>query len=201
MHSTSREEQGFTLIELLVVVGMISILMLIAVPSFASFISNYRVTAAANDFLQGVSQTRAEALKAGRAMTMAPIVAGDWKSGWVIFRDIAGGQCPASPPNGQLDAGNAVEVQSMVFKHLALPTSTTVASATSASVAAFTDANSRTYISFDGTGYARQYCAGTLSGGIVFTDRIASSTNVRTLCMNVSGRPRVVKGVDTCASG
>lgn len=198
MHSLRR---GFTLIELMVVVALVSIMLVIAVPSFASFISNYRVTGAMNDFLQGIALTRNEAMKQGRRMSMVPLVAGDWKSGWVIFRDVAGGGPCAATPNAVLDAA---EKASVVFNHDPLADSIVVTSSTGAGVP-FTDPGARTYISFDGTGYPRQYCGGFIAGGIVMTDRtgasVGASGNVRTLCLGMYGRARIVKDAPGCGSG
>ena len=67
-----RSSAGFTLIELLFVVTLIGIMIAIAIPSFASFIANYRATAAVNDLLEAITLTRTEALKRGRRVTLLP---------------------------------------------------------------------------------------------------------------------------------
>ena len=191
---------GFTLIELLVVVALISIMLVIAVPSFTSFISNYRATSAVNDFLQGVTLTRNEALKRGRRVIMmphtsagTPSVSGDWKYGWTIFVDTNNNQA--------LDAAE-VAAGDLIFQHPALNDSIVVTDAGGAASAPFTDSASKTYVSFDGTGYPRQFSGGGLAGGIVLTDTTGPSTSVRTLCLANLGRPRIVKDVsENCASG
>ena len=195
-----RRHRGFTLIELLVVVAMISIMLAIAVPSFRSFISNYRVTSAVNDFLQGIAVTRNEALKRGRRVVMmpndstgTPSVTGNWKYGWTVFVDVNNNNVLDS---AEISGGN------LVFKHEALPTAITLTAPQSATSVPFTDGTSKTYVSYDGTGYARTLAGasiGTGQRGIVMTD----TTNIRTLCMGILGRTRILKGLDTasCANG
>ena len=187
-----KRSRGFTLIELLVVVGLISIMLSIAVPSFASFISNYRATSAVNDLLQGVILTRSEALKRGRKVIMlpndasgAPSTNGTWSNGWTIFVD--------QDNNQTLSAADP-----LIFKHAALPTSITAVAA-GAYAQPFGGAN---YVQFDGTGYPRTIANTQLSGGIVLTDNTGNAMNRRTLCLANLGRPRIVKGpvADTCAS-
>ena len=181
--------RGFTLIELMVVVALISIMFAIAVPSFVTFVSNYRVTSAMNDFLQGVSLTRNEAMKRGRRVTMSPIVPGDWKSGWNIYVDVVP------------DAVYSVGTEELIFRHDPLPASLVVTNSSGGGTPPFTFAG-LTYLSFDGTGYPRRYAAGPfIPGGIAMTDTIGVSVNIRTLCLAAYGRPRIVSGSPTCSSG
>ena len=146
----NRQSDGFTLIEILVVVALVAIMLAIAVPSFTSFISSYKATAAINDFLQSVTQTRNEAMRQSRGMTMAPVTPGDWRSGWIIFHDVSTGACPTKP-NAVVDAS---EQASVVFRHEALPTSITVSNGAGTGNA-FGDGSGKAYITFDGTGFAR----------------------------------------------
>ena len=183
--------RGFTLIELMVVVTLIGVMIAIAVPSFAAFVSNYRATSAANDLLQAITQARTEALKQGRRVTIAPNLAGpaylaspsgSWSNGWTIFVDYN---------NDQTLNGSDV----LIFKHPPLPATTTPGLPTSAS--AIFGSN---YVVFDGSGYPHTSPGSTSLGGITIKDR---NSSVRTLCLALLGRPRLTVGTTaaTCANG
>ncbi len=183
----TRRARGFTLIELLVVVTVIVVLLAIAVPSFTSFISNYRATSAVNDLLQGITLARGEALKLGRRVVMLPNDAshnpsatGSWSNGWTVFIDLNS--------NLTLDASDT-----LIFKHGDLPSSMAV-TAPGTWTGPFGNAN---YVSFDGSGYPRRVDGTQLNGGIVLTDHVGSATSQRTLCLANLGRPRIVVTTST----
>ena len=193
----SAKARGFTLIEILFVLSLIGIMLAIAVPSFSSFISNYRATSAVNELMQGVTLTRGEALKRGRRVMMvpnysntvtAPGPGGSWVNGWTVFVDVNGDK--------SYNSGDT-----LIYRHDALPTSVVITAA-GASTLAFSGTN---YVSFDGTGYPRTAppVVNVLNGGIVVTDSTGSISNVRTLCLANFGRPRIVSGApaDPCTSG
>ncbi len=194
----NRHRAGFTLIELMVVMAIIAIMLMLAVPSFASFISNYRATSATNDFLQGVTLTRGEALKRGRKVLMlpntangTPSVSGSWTNGWTIFVDSNANQIYDSTAD------------ELIFQHSALQATIRTSGFTSlgaASSTAFLD-GTKTYIQFDGTGFPRLLASAAVqAGGIVITDVTVSAQqttrNTRTLCVGRMGRAQVVQGVD-----
>jgi type IV fimbrial biogenesis protein FimT len=190
----ARPARGFTLIELLFVVTLIGIMIAIAVPSFASFIANYRATSAVNDVLQAMTLARAEAMKQSRRIiilpndsTGNPIKTGSWSNGWTVFADL----------NNNQTYDSASEAATVISKHAAFPTSTTFAAPASPATGIFGGAN---YVQFDGTGYPHTSATGTL-GGVAITDTVGSKNSVRTLCMAVLGRPRIVNGPDGCTTG
>ena len=84
--------RGFTLIELVIVVVMIAILSALAFPSMRSFIVRNRVRDAASDIFIALNQARSEALKRNVTITLSPITAGTWTSGWHVVDPVNAGQ-------------------------------------------------------------------------------------------------------------
>ena len=179
-----KRERGFTLIELIFTVALISIMIGIAVPSFRTFISNYRATSATNDLLQGITLTRAEALKRGRKVTLSPI-GGDWANGWTIFIDTG----VATPPVW-------ASPEELIFTHSLLPTTVSVTGPNGTGTPF-----GGNYVAFDGTGYPRSTVGGILSGGVQIKDSMTTPNNIRTVCLSLLGRPRVITGAADCSSG
>jgi type IV fimbrial biogenesis protein FimT len=107
---------GVSLIELLVVIAVLAILASIAIPSFAGISRQYRVNAAAEEFMASVQLARLDAIRLGQDMVIrrqtscavALPTTADWHCGWRVFADLNGNQLP--------DAGET-ELQSV-----ALPT-------------------------------------------------------------------------------
>ena len=77
-------QRGVTTIELLVVIAIIGILSAMAVPSFVEFIRNQRIRALATDLHVSLMRTRSEAIKRNKDVTIAPVTAGSWQSGWTV---------------------------------------------------------------------------------------------------------------------
>jgi type IV fimbrial biogenesis protein FimT len=195
-----RNHRGFTLIELLFVVTLIGIMVAIAVPSFAWFISGYRATGAVNDLLEAITLTRSEALKRGRRVTLMPndanhnpSVTGSWANGWTVFVDLN---------NDQVMTLTGTTPDVLINQHDVLPSSITVSGSTDNLTAPFAGSN---YFVFDGSGYAHNPQTNqTIVGGIVFLNRTGSATNYKTLCLAAFGRPRIISSTTApspCATG
>lgn len=84
MHS-----RGFTLVELMIGLVILAILMLLALPTFTSFMGNSRIRNTADSMMNGVRLAQVEAIKRNRIVEFQV----DPALGWVV-RD------PAPPPFG-----------------------------------------------------------------------------------------------------
>ena len=96
-HSTTgrararRRRAGFTLIELMVTIGVASVLMAIAVPSFNQMIIGSRLTAQSNELVAAISLARSEAIKRNASITLCrssnatdcEATAGTWQN-WIV---------------------------------------------------------------------------------------------------------------------
>lgn len=76
--------RGFTLVEVMVVVVIVAIVAAVALPSMNASLANQRLRAAATDLVSALLLARSEAIKRGVPVQVAPLVAGDWTSGWRV---------------------------------------------------------------------------------------------------------------------
>lgn len=79
--------QGFTLIELLVVVAMIAVVSALATPSLRTFASNQALKSVTSDLIGAINLAKNTALSTNNHVTIEPVTANDWPSGWRIFID------------------------------------------------------------------------------------------------------------------
>ena len=86
--------KGFTLIELLITLAVASILMLVAAPSFVTFINNAKADAQVSALTASLQEARTYSLKERRSVTVCggavstgavPSCSGSWESGWAVF--------------------------------------------------------------------------------------------------------------------
>lgn len=79
-----RKQSGVTLIELLVTIGVVGVLMLIAVPSFQSYIGTQRLRSASSDIVAALNIARSEAVKRNTDITIE-VADSDWEDGWTVY--------------------------------------------------------------------------------------------------------------------
>lgn len=79
--------RGFSLIELLTVLSVISVLLVLGLPSMSDYLANGRIRDVAESVRDGLQQTRMEAIRRNATVNFTPS-----GSGWVI--DLAAGGPP-----------------------------------------------------------------------------------------------------------
>lgn len=93
---TSALSGGFSLLELLTAISVSAIGLVVAVPSFASAISSWKLTTAANETLAGWHAARMEAVRANQVVIACatidprsenPSCSNGPSSGWLVFTD------------------------------------------------------------------------------------------------------------------
>ncbi len=93
--SGTQRRQGYTLTELIVTIAIASVVLGMAIPSFASLIQNNRLTTSLNTLGATLSYARSEAIKRNQSIVICKgnAVAGchknqHWHEGWILFVDI-----------------------------------------------------------------------------------------------------------------
>lgn len=83
---TKRLQYGFSLIELMVALAIAIILMGVAMPSFALWMTNTRIKSTAESMLSGIQLARAEAVRKN-VRTRFQLTDGDGHTGWAVVSD------------------------------------------------------------------------------------------------------------------
>lgn len=84
---------GFTLIELLITLALSVLLLVAGVPSFASYLTSQRASAASRDLMQDLIAARTEAARTGLRTRLVPKL-GVWANGWEVRRDLSPSSIP-----------------------------------------------------------------------------------------------------------
>jgi type IV fimbrial biogenesis protein FimT len=85
-------QKGFTLIEMLATIGVATVLLAAATPSFMQMNRNSRIITYTNDFVSSMNFARAEAIRRGSPVTLChsndnKTCSGVWSNGWITFAD------------------------------------------------------------------------------------------------------------------
>lgn len=140
----SSPQGGFSLVELVVTLIVLSVLLMMAAPSFVTFRKNSELTSAVGDLSSTLSNARTEAMRRGVATQVqpgAPASAASigWTDGWYAYAD--------NNRNGSYAAAS----DDLISQHAALPSSVSLDGSN-----AFAAAGKNDYVRFNGDGFARK---------------------------------------------
>ena len=89
-----KKDTGFTLTELMITLAIISILLMVGVPSLKTFMQGNQLVAATNELVSALHVARSEAIKLNRRVTVCESsdgalcdTTGSWNNGWIVFVD------------------------------------------------------------------------------------------------------------------
>jgi type IV fimbrial biogenesis protein FimT len=95
----SRRAQGFTIVELVISTALLAILIQLAIPQFSQVLANWQRDQVTRSMTDHLVLARSEAIRWSQRVVMcssedgqqcAPPASKDWKSGWLVFRDVDG---------------------------------------------------------------------------------------------------------------
>jgi Tfp pilus assembly protein FimT len=92
MHATPsttarRRQRGTSLIEAMLATSIAGVLTTAAVPTMSDAMTQNRLRAGSSDLFATFNLARAEAIKRGSSVAVAPADARDWSGGWKVFAD------------------------------------------------------------------------------------------------------------------
>ena len=85
--SIDRHCRGFTLVEAAITMAVTATLAATAVPHFKASLDRQHLTQAINELQLSIELGRSEAMARGQRVVLAPQQAGNWGSGWHLYRD------------------------------------------------------------------------------------------------------------------
>ena len=103
---------GFTLVELLISIAVMSLILILGIPSFMTFIQNNRVMSQMDEFANALNYARTTALNQNITVAVCPATANNsstcganWSTGWIVITQPATGGATllASHINGSND--------------------------------------------------------------------------------------------------
>ncbi|MGB5832393.1 MAG: GspH/FimT family pseudopilin [Thiohalocapsa sp.] len=87
--------KGLTLIELMIMMALLSIVLVLGIPSFQELIRSNRLTAANNALVGSLNLSRSEAIRRNVRVTVCKSAngaactnGGSWEQGWIVFTDL-----------------------------------------------------------------------------------------------------------------
>jgi type IV fimbrial biogenesis protein FimT len=169
-HRPARRASGVSLPELCIVLTVAAISMAIAAPDLRDLVRSQQLKAAAGDLFAAIDLARAQALARGRQVKLVPVDprGADWRQGWRVIDDRAGGGQPGADEliaeHGPLAAGIVID---FAFTNLAPPY----------------------YIAYNGAG--RSCADGNSAAARWGTVSLFHGAHIRRIKINMLGRARV----------
>lgn len=164
-------EKGFSLVELLITLGLATILLSIAAPSFQTISMNSRQTSMVNELVAGIHLARNTAITLNARVAICASSNGQscevvgWNEGWIAFHDVDNDQVRDADET-ILDSGS--EVDGITIDSSQFPT-------------AFT---------FRPNGRVMNGSTATNTGEFALCDR-RGSEHAKVVILDMSGRPRL----------
>lgn len=182
-------QRGFTLIELLVVFVLLSVMLVLAAPTFLTFQRNSELTASANSFLAALSAARAEAMKRQMRAFVVPADGSSWASGWTVYVDANNDVTTSAVTPTLTDASDDI----VISQQGALPSTVVVDNDTG--ISGFADGSVR-YAMFNGAGFMTLIGGSFPTDGVHALDLKSVTGEKRRIIANTTGRLRVCKPAD-----
>ena len=122
LYLNGRDQQGFSLIELIVIIGIISVLLVVAIPKFSEWRNNQNLKAAAREAVSSFQFARLEAARRDTPVTIRVTTGAGGIGKCTVFVD--NGQGGGTANNGQRDGGEPLLREMKVPKGITLSSST-----------------------------------------------------------------------------
>ena len=186
-----KKYSGFTLIELLITLIIVSVLLIVGIPSLKSFMQGNQLVASTNELISAFHVARSEAIKLNNNVTICESSdgstctspgTGNWEDGWIVFvdgnSDQAGTQVACADGNTGTDC--------LLRSHAAFTDNQLTVSGLAAGVAVASS-------TFNSRGLPRDAAGASQSGTFSLCSRDSSGNtiNSRAVVLSLSGRVRV----------
>lgn len=179
-----RASRGWTLAELLCGVGLTSVMVALALPSFAGALARSEQRGLVNDLFSDLALARSEAIQHGKRVVMCKssdqstcLHESTWQEGWIVFVD--------ANNNAQHDASETLlQVRSAIGSRWRLTGNGSMSK----------------YVSYHPNGRTRQINGGFQAGTFKLCDSRSTLKGDARVIISATGRPRIERS-ETAACG